>query len=131
MEELLQIFVLDLCVVFFYNTVVHEEKVKTDFKRCREKRGDIVRVYKIDGKPRFQKGVEAPVDPLVPVNDLKPRGKLRHCRGDDVAVLVIELRFRRVRIVAAGVLMEMQPLFIVLQLLRLMMLTRGGDSRGK
>ena len=60
-----------------------------------------------------------PVDPLVPIDDLKPRGKLRHCRGDDVAVLVIELRFRRVRIVAAGVLMEMQPLFIVLQLLRL------------
>ena len=90
MEELLQIFVLDLCVVFFYNTVVHDEKVKTDFKRCREKRGDIVRVYKIDGKPRFQKCIEAPVDPLVPVNDLKPRGKLRHCRGDDVAVLVIE-----------------------------------------
>ncbi len=53
MEELLQIFVLDLCVVFFYNTVVHEEKVKTDFKRCREKRGDIVRVYKIERKAAF------------------------------------------------------------------------------
>lgn len=30
-----------------------------------------------------------PVDPLVPIDDLKPRGKLRHCRGDDVADLIV------------------------------------------